>query len=386
MKKSSKKKIFKESRTLGTVALIAFGFATILMVCGFSKTLVEVKEDAISRTPDAILASAGLTEGKTVSLPVTYFDQEADECVDIYDLDSNNALKARQFEWSKCGYYNKSVEKGLVDYYLDEHFLPVALGGKLMPNRGVVGKSSENSNFQKWFTAVEGKSSSYAGVLKMDYREMGAEFSFYKAEFYPLDDVKNDTMSSADPHNHLFTMDFAVPFRVLFSGNENFEITADDDTFVFVGDKLAVDMGGIHDAVTGQMQINTDGEVYAKVGDEDFAFTGIDLRDSESSMIRIFHADRDSDASTFNIKFTGMDLSIMDSKLAEKDDGVQIAYDPTDPTFVAPLGESMVVKPSAVKGHIILATIEGFFIVVFAVLLMISIRFMVKSHQARKQQ
>ncbi|MBR3055826.1 fibro-slime domain-containing protein [Candidatus Saccharibacteria bacterium] len=374
------KKVYKKSQIIGGVALVAFTFATVLMVLGLSNTVGEVKEAAIARTPDAILASAGLDDGKIVSLPVTYYDQKADECVNVYDAGAKEALAARQFEWTKCEYYNKDIEQGLVDYYLNEEYLPDALeGGELIANKGIRG-----DNFEKWFNEVEGQSASYAGVLQLEYREAAAEFSFYKSEFYPLDDVGE---LSEDRHNHLFTMSFAVPFTVLASGNEEFEITADDDTWVYVGDELVVDMGGVHNAATGRFAINEMGEVYAGVEDEDLAYTGVQVTAGEGAMVRIFHADRDSEDSVFDVKFVGMNLAVEDSKFAKRGEegAVQIAYDPSDPTYVAPLGVTSVVQPSAVGGFVVVATLEGVFVVVFALLMAISLRFMVKVHRDKKE-
>jgi fibro-slime domain-containing protein len=145
------------------------------------------------------------------------------------------------------------------------------------------------------------------------------EFYFYRDKFYPLDEIEfsKDDSVNKDGHNHLFTMSFAVPFTVLNNGSENFEITTDDDTFVYIDDKLVIDMGGIHGALAGRFSIHEDGEVYAGVGDEDLAFTGVRLNQGEAGMMRIFHADRDSDESVFGVKFSGMNISFVDtSKLA----------------------------------------------------------------------
>ena len=95
--------------------------------------------------------------------------------------------------------------------------------------------------------------------------------------------------------------------------------------------------------------------------------------------MRIFHADRDAADSTFNVKFRGMNLSVTDTKLADGgDDGVQVAYDPNDQTYVAPLVESLVFRPDSTKGLIVMATIEGVMIVVVSVLVVSVARFMVK--------
>ena len=208
--------------------------------------------------------------------------------------------------------------------------------------------------------------------MKMEYVSEGAKFFFNRDEFYPLDDAKfsdGDTVNS-DGHNHLFTMSFAVPFTVLSSGGESFDVVADDDTFVFVGDKLAIDMGGVHDIAEGRFRILENGEVYAASGDEELAFTGITLEKGKGSMVRIFHADRDADDSVFNVMFSGMNITIVDTKMAQngKGDSMQIAYDPTDPTYEAPLGQSVIVRPDNTKGYMIIVTIEGIMVVAFSVL------------------
>lgn len=364
------KKKQNRSKIFGLLALGIFAMAMVLTIIGMSSTMKEIDQVAVSHQPEAILASAGVSDDKNVFLSVMYFDQKSDKCVDVYDVSKEEDLSKRQFEWSNCGYYNKNLEEGLVDYQLGDDYLPVAKGGQLVPNRGM-------TDLKRWFDEVDGKSKNYIGNLKMDYKAEGAEFSFYQSNFYPLDgvDFSRDDTVNQDGHNHLFTMNFAVPFTVLLSGNESFEITADDDTFVFVGDKLAIDMGGIHEATTGKFVINENGEVYTSVEGAEFAYTGIDVSGNEGSIVRIFHADRNSDESVFKIKFAGMNLGITDAKLANrKDDGLQIAYDPTDPTYVAPLGASSVVKPDGTRGFIIIATIEGVLVLVLSMLLAFSIR------------
>ena len=360
MKKSKKQS--HNTKVFGWTALAVLSLVIILTIIGLSNTMGEIADKAISHTPDAILASAGVSENDPVSVPVLYYDQISDECVNLYDVSMKDALNARQFEWSSCGYYNKELEQGLVDFELSDEYLPVALGGKLTPNRGI--------EMSRWFGSVDGKSASYAGTLNMQYSSDGAEFAFSAKNFYPLDEAKFSAgdIVNKDGHNHLFTMNFAVPFTVLASGAEEFTIRADDDTFVYVGDKLVLDMGGIHDALSGRFVIYKTGEIYSGVGDEDLAYSGVNVTAEEGSIVRIFHADRDSADSTFSVKFAGMNLSVTNAELADSN-GLQVAYDPSDPSYVAPLGESKVFQPDSTKGLIVIATIEGAVVVVAAVLI-----------------
>lgn len=360
-----KKKVQKAS-VLSLGAIAAFAIATAAMIFMISRTVGELKETAVAKTADAILASAGVSEERAVSLPVVYYDQKMDECANLYDSAARATVFKRQFEWSKCGYYHDEIEQGLAEYELSEDYLPVATGaGELTSNRGV--------DFSGWFEAVEGKNASYAGILKLNYRAAGAEFYFAQDEFYPLDSATFSAGDSVneDGHNHLFTMSLAVPFTVLKSGEESFAITADDDTFVYVGDKLVIDMGGIHGATTGRFSISKEGEVFAAVGEEEMTYTGV--RVEESSIVRIFHADRDSNDSVFSIRFSKMNLAVINTELANADGEIQIAYDPSDPSYIPPLGETSVFRPDGTKGLITMIAVEGGVTIVLAIMLIYAV-------------
>lgn len=358
MEKASKKSSKTKAKIIWAFAFMVFGLGAVFAICDLGHTVGEIASVSISKTPEAILASSKVQNGGTVSLPIAYFDQKSDPCVDMYNTNLNSALYSRQFEWSTCGYYNKALEPGLVDYYLGENYLPVAKGGNLTSNRGL-------TDLSRWFNNVNDKSQSYSSTISINY--LDNEFFYENDNFYPLDEIKFSAgdIVNADGHNHLFTMNFAVPFTLLKSGAESFEIVADDDTFVYIGDELVIDMGGIHDAISGKLSISESGEVYTAIGDQEFAYSGVDVT-SGSSIVRIFHADRDSADSIFKIKFKNMSLNIVESQLAGADN-VQIAYDPTDPTYVAPLGETTITKPDTTREYIVIATIEVVMLVVFAI-------------------
>lgn len=360
-------------KVFGAVSLIVLTIGGLFAIAGMSRALGEIHGIELSKTPSAILASAGLDDGGEVALNVIYFDQLSDECVNIYDQNQNEALKSRQFEWTKCGYYSSRLEQGLVDYYLNDEYLPVAKGGNLITNRGM-------TDFTRWFSNVAGKSQSYMGQIRLEYDKSNALFSYKSDAFYPLDDAKFSTNDSVnnDSHNHLFTMSFAIPFKSTASGEEHFTIDADDDTFVFVDDKLAIDLGGIHESMRGEFAINKKGEVYTSINDEDYAYSGISVEPGGGSIIRVFHADRDSAESTFGVMFNNINLDIVNSELADAS-GAQIAYDPSDPSYIKPLGRSMTVRPDDTKGYMVIATIEGVAIVAIAILVIMITHVLIKN-------
>ena len=103
----------------------------------------------------------------------------------------------------------------------------------------------------------------------------------------------------------------------------------------------------------------------------------MNVNKGEGSIVRIFHADRDATESTFSMKFAEMNLSVTDTSVAQGG-GVQIAYDPSNPGYVAPLGESFVFKPDSTEGLIVMMTIEGVMIVAVSVLVASVARFVIR--------
>lgn len=191
-----KKKKRVNGKVLGGIAVGAFSLALIFSIVGLSNTVEEIDEVSIAETPSAILASAGVAEGRPVSVPVLFYDQKEDECVNLYDLSKKDLLEQRQFEWTECYYLSSAYEQGMVDFELNDQSLPVVSSGELTPNRGL-------SDTTRWFSVVDGKSASYTGDIQLDYDADTAEFSFYKEEFYPLDKAefsKSDKVNR-DGHN-----------------------------------------------------------------------------------------------------------------------------------------------------------------------------------------
>lgn len=368
--KQKRRKFLAVSLVSATVLLAV----VMLAVFGLSRMVDEINNEMIAETPEVVLASTGVTNETGLSLPISYYDQKADPCVNMYDMSKRTELYKRQFEWTSCGYVKKTVEPGMVDYDLGEDGLPVVKSGSLTANRGL--------DMSRWYGAVEGMSKNYAGALRLSYVDQEMKFTYENNEFYPLDEVEfgQGEVVNADGHNHLFTMNFAIPVRILANGRERMKIMADDDTFVFVDDKLAIDLGGIHEAEIGEIEIRENGEVYASTRGEELAYSGITVTPNTDTMIKFFHADRDATESVFNLELTDMEPKVMNTKIADGG-GVQVAYDPNDPSFVAPLGVSQNMRADLRQEYAVIATIYGTVIVTMSMALMMLTRYLVKRHQ-----
>lgn len=370
-KKVNKGLIFAGCVTCGMIAAMGFTMA------GLSSTVGNLSEEISKTKADVILANADIEDETTVSVPIVYFDQKADECVNMYEASLYSALTNRQFEWTKCGYNNYAIETGLVSAKLGADYLPIAEGGSFTSNKGVKG-----DNFTRWFKAVDGKSKNIPSVLNLTYNESNSSFVFENEKFYPVDGLGFKDVDE-DGHNHLFTLSLGIPFRVLKSDRQSFEITADDDTWVYIGDKLVLDMGGIHEPVTGYLQISENGEVNTGVGDEELAYSGTTIA-GDSAIIRVFHADRDSKESVFKMYFEGIVLNMTNATLAKNGDGVAVAYDPTDPTYVAPLGESMTFGANRSRSMLMASIIQASVFGMLAVVFIAVISVMMKTSKRKK--
>jgi fibro-slime domain-containing protein len=67
--------------------------------------------------------------------------------------------------------------------------------------------------------------------------------------FYPIDGKGTNDLS-ADGHNCLFTLTFTTTFA--YTGKEYFNINCDDDCWLYVNNKLALDLGGMHVPIYGK--------------------------------------------------------------------------------------------------------------------------------------
>ena len=170
--------------------------------------------------------------------------------------------------------------------HLDYWFLPVVLG------QGTDGKTYTNSTCRDldleldkdgyWFGQKNGSSPEGGFFFLDDFEYLDSAKSVKNIFFDQLNDKKGKK------HNFGFTMKFQAKFE--YVRGQKFEFKGDDDVWVFINNRLVVDLGGQHSEVTGSVDLDTLG-----------------LTEGVEYPFHIFYVERHTSSSNFMMR-TSMDL------------------------------------------------------------------------------
>lgn len=126
-------------------------------------------------------------------------------------------------------------DRGLVSDDLGSDGKPVYAGGAGATT------THGSEHFDQWFRDVAGVNESVSFAIRLT--NMGGNvFSYDNQEFFPIDGQLSGNQGRE--HNYHFT--YELHTRFTYKGGEVFQFTGDDDLFVFINKRLAMDLGGVH--------------------------------------------------------------------------------------------------------------------------------------------
>lgn len=172
--------------------------------------------------------------------------------------------------------------------------------------RATLGQITSTATFAQWFKDVSCAPGvkndcniTFLQTLALDRVGMSPNYAFSSSAFFPIEGVGFGNFQSPS-HNYNFTSEVRYWFQ--YKGGEILNFTGDDDVWVFINKKLAVDLGGLHSERSGSITLNaSDGTGSASdfVGANRTVALGLTL--GKVYEIVVFQAERHSTGSNYKL-------------------------------------------------------------------------------------
>jgi fibro-slime domain-containing protein len=144
--------------------------------------------------------------------------------------------------------------------------------------------------FAQWYNDVPGVNATFQVEIPLTKDSTG-KYVYDNLLFFPIDGKgPNEGVDAAGkPHNFHFTTEIHTQFQ--YRGGEVFTFLGDDDVWVFINGRLAIDLGGLHRALRSSVDL-------------DASATKLGLARGQRYGMDIFHAERMAKDSNFHIETT----------------------------------------------------------------------------------
>jgi fibro-slime domain-containing protein len=130
-----------------------------------------------------------------------------------------------------------------------------------------VGSIHGETNFNQWYHNTT-NTMPYTITLANSIAEPKI-YTFTSGAFFPIDGLLLGNYGSSG-HNYHFTYEIHSLFT--YEAGQTFSFTGDDDVWVFINKQLVIDLGGIHGAASGSVNLDSLGLIAGQNYDFDFFF------------------------------------------------------------------------------------------------------------------
>ncbi|MGC4088058.1 MAG: DUF4215 domain-containing protein [Polyangiaceae bacterium] len=163
---------------------------------------------------------------------------------------------------------------------------------------------TSEANFNQWYRDTANVNVAIPSTLLLPRLANGSYvYDSAPAGFYPIDgkgflaapakettELADGTVNDGKPHNFGFSSELRYFFQ--YRGGESLAFSGDDDLWIFINRKLALDVGGLHPRA--EFSLNLDNSA-----------TALGLTRGSLYEIALFHAERHSAGSNFKLTLTG---------------------------------------------------------------------------------